>query len=101
MTRRADAALARRACRRAGDDRIRLRLLVAYDGAGFHGFAAQPGQRTVAGALAGALATFAAPTPSTLVCAGRTDAGVHASARSSTSTCPTRLSTPMRLATGR
>ena len=60
--------------------RIRLRLVVAYDGSGFRGFAAQPGQRTVAGELAGALAT-ALRQPVDLTCAGRTDAGVHASAQ--------------------
>lgn len=59
-------------------DRVRLRLLVAYDGAGFRGFAAQPGQRTVAGELGGALTT-ALRQPVELTCAGRTDAGVHAS----------------------
>ena len=32
---------------------MRVRMLVAYDGSGFHGFAAQPGQRTVAGVLGG------------------------------------------------
>ena len=58
-------------------DRLRLRLVVAYDGAGFRGFAAQPGQRTVAGELATALAT-ALRQPVELTCAGRTDAGVHA-----------------------
>jgi tRNA pseudouridine38-40 synthase len=58
-------------------DRLRLRLVVAYDGAGFRGFAAQPGQPTVAGALAGALST-ALRQPVELTCAGRTDAGVHA-----------------------
>jgi tRNA pseudouridine38-40 synthase len=57
--------------------RVRLRLLVAYDGGGFRGFAAQPGQETVAGALADAIATVAQH-PVTLTCAGRTDAGVHA-----------------------
>ncbi len=31
---------------------VRWRLAVAYDGSGFHGFAAQEGQPTVAGALA-------------------------------------------------
>jgi tRNA pseudouridine38-40 synthase len=61
----------------AEPDRLRLRLLVAYDGAGFRGFAAQPGQRTVAGELASALAT-ALRQPVELTCAGRTDAGVHA-----------------------
>jgi tRNA pseudouridine38-40 synthase len=58
-------------------DRIRLRLLVSYDGNGFRGFAAQPGQQTVAGALGGAIATFVRH-PVVLTCAGRTDAGVHA-----------------------
>jgi tRNA pseudouridine38-40 synthase len=56
---------------------VRLRLTVSYDGAGFRGFAAQPGQRTVAGALAGAIAVVVGH-PVELVCAGRTDAGVHA-----------------------
>ena len=55
----------------------RLRMTVAYDGAGFRGFAAQPGQRTVAGVLAEAIATVVGH-PVELVCAGRTDAGVHA-----------------------
>jgi len=55
----------------------RLRLTVSYDGAGFRGFAAQPGQRTVAGELAGAIATVVGHRVE-LVCAGRTDAGVHA-----------------------
>jgi len=55
----------------------RLRLLVAYDGSTFRGFAAQPGQATVGGALADAIATVVRH-PVTLVCAGRTDAGVHA-----------------------
>ena len=50
---------------------------MAYDGTGFHGFAAQEGLSTVAGTLAGALAKVAR-TPVALTCAGRTDAGVHA-----------------------
>jgi len=57
--------------------RTRLRLVVSYDGTGFRGFAAQPGQRTVGGALADAVARTAGH-PVELVCAGRTDAGVHA-----------------------
>lgn len=56
--------------------RVRLRLDVAYRGSGFAGFAAQPGQRTVAGALARALGRPGSPVR--LGCAGRTDAGVHA-----------------------
>jgi len=55
----------------------RLRLTVAYDGAGFRGFAAQPGQRTVSGVLADAIAVVVGHRVE-LVCAGRTDAGVHA-----------------------
>ena len=59
---------------------VRLRLRVAYDGRGFHGFAAQAaGVRTVAGVLAGALArVLRLAEPPELTCAGRTDAGVHA-----------------------
>jgi tRNA pseudouridine38-40 synthase len=54
-----------------------LKLLVAYDGTDFHGFAAQRDVRTVEGALAEALArTLRGPVE--LACAGRTDAGVHA-----------------------
>jgi tRNA pseudouridine38-40 synthase len=52
-------------------------LLVAYDGSSYHGFAAQPGQRTVGGALAATLSSMAGHEV-TLTCAGRTDAGVHA-----------------------
>ncbi|MGH9017157.1 MAG: tRNA pseudouridine(38-40) synthase TruA [Acidimicrobiales bacterium] len=58
-------------------ERIRLRLDVAYDGSGFRGFAAQPGQHTVAGELVRALSTTLRQ-PVELTCAGRTDAGVHA-----------------------
>ena len=56
---------------------VRWRLRLAYDGTGFHGFAAQEGLDTVAGSLAAALSRVAR-TPVTLTCAGRTDAGVHA-----------------------
>ncbi len=55
----------------------RVRLLVAYLGTGFRGFAAQPGQRTVAGVLGAALERHLRHTVE-LTCAGRTDAGVHA-----------------------
>jgi tRNA pseudouridine38-40 synthase len=57
----------------------RWRLVLSYDGSGFSGFAAQPGQQTVAGALADALArTARLAVPPQITCAGRTDAGVHA-----------------------
>ncbi len=58
----------------------RVALGLAYDGAGFHGFAAQPGQRTVAGVLADALGRITGHEVA-LTCAGRTDAGVHARAQ--------------------
>jgi tRNA pseudouridine38-40 synthase len=54
-----------------------LRLTLEYHGAGFHGWAAQPGLRTVQGVLSEALATLL-PTPPGLSVAGRTDSGVHA-----------------------
>lgn len=58
------------------DGRV-VRLLIAYDGTDFHGFAAQPGVRTVAGALGAALERYLRE-PFELSVAGRTDAGVHA-----------------------
>ena len=54
-----------------------VRLLVAYDGTDFHGFAKQVDQRTVAGVLMEAL-TRVTRSEVELACAGRTDAGVHA-----------------------
>jgi tRNA pseudouridine38-40 synthase len=53
------------------------RLTLEYDGGPFAGWAAQPGQRTVAGELERALEiTLRAPVAVTV--AGRTDRGVHA-----------------------
>lgn len=59
---------------------VRVALGVAYDGSGFHGFAPQPGRRTVSGTLATALQQVAGRAVA-LTCAGRTDAGVHALAQ--------------------
>jgi tRNA pseudouridine38-40 synthase len=56
---------------------VRVRAVVAYDGTGFAGFAAQAGQRTVGGALTDALSRVLGH-PVELTCAGRTDSGVHA-----------------------
>ena len=55
-----------------------VRLVVAYDGAAFHGFAENPGVETVAGALRTAIATVLRRPEIELTGAGRTDAGVHA-----------------------
>jgi tRNA pseudouridine38-40 synthase len=57
---------------------VRIRLDVAYDGTDFHGWAAQPRLRTVQGELTTALATVLRVPSVDVVCAGRTDAGVHA-----------------------
>ncbi len=54
-----------------------VRLDIEYDGSGFRGWAAQPGQRTVQGELEAALATVLRE-PVQLTVAGRTDTGVHA-----------------------
>ena len=59
---------------------LRLRLDLAYDGAAFSGWAAQPGLRTVEGVLTDALRTVLR-SPVRLTVAGRTDAGVHAAAQ--------------------
>lgn len=55
------------------------RLDLAYDGSGFHGYARQPGMRTVQGELEEGLFAHTG-TVDTFV-AGRTDKGVHAAAQ--------------------
>ena len=57
---------------------VRLRLDLAYDGTPFHGWAAQPGLRTVQGTLEAALAQVLRSPAVAVTCAGRTDTGVHA-----------------------
>jgi tRNA pseudouridine38-40 synthase len=57
---------------------VRLRIDLAYDGGDFHGWAAQPELRTVQGELEAALATVLRVPAVQVVCAGRTDTGVHA-----------------------
>ena len=56
---------------------MRVRMTVAYDGSGFHGFWPNPGVATVGGTLETSVERVLG-TPVTLTCAGRTDAGVHA-----------------------
>ena len=60
-----------------GGGLVRVRLDVSYDGTALHGWARQPGQRTVQGELELALATVLRHDVD-LTVAGRTDAGVHA-----------------------
>src|SRR4051794_20120765 len=56
---------------------VRVRMVVAYNGAKFRGFASQPGVRTVGGELAKAIERVVRHRIE-VTCAGRTDAGVHA-----------------------
>lgn len=60
-----------------GGGAVRLCLVLAYDGTGFHGWQEQPGLRTVQGELRQRLARLLAR-PVAVAGAGRTDAGVHA-----------------------
>ncbi len=63
-----------------GGGLVRLRIDLGYDGTGFSGWARQPALRTVQGELESACALLLQlDPPPTLTCAGRTDAGVHAS----------------------
>ncbi|GAA4904550.1 tRNA pseudouridine(38-40) synthase TruA [Tessaracoccus lubricantis] len=58
---------------------MRLRIDLAYDGTDFHGWATQPGLRTVQATLEEWIGTvLRLPAQPSLVVAGRTDAGVHA-----------------------
>ena len=61
----------------AEDSLRNVRLLVAYDGTEFHGFAASDGVPTVMGKLSAEVERIVR-VPVHLVGAGRTDAGVHA-----------------------
>ncbi len=55
----------------------RIILGIEYDGSRFHGWQWQTGKRTVQSELQAALSKIANQ-PVTVICAGRTDAGVHA-----------------------
>lgn len=56
---------------------MRIALGVEYDGSQYHGWQSQPGLHTVQQAVEQALSTVA-DEPVSVVCAGRTDTGVHA-----------------------
>jgi tRNA pseudouridine38-40 synthase len=92
-----------------GEATVRVRLDLAYDGAGFSGWAPQPGRRTVAGVLGEALTTVLRATepvvgggvaPQRLVVAGRTDAGVHARGQVAHLDVPVRLLDGLRARDG-
>jgi tRNA pseudouridine38-40 synthase len=72
------------------------RLDLAYEGTAYHGWARQPGQRTVEGLLGDALARILRE-PVRLSVAGRTDAGVHAWAQVASFVCGRRDLRPERL----
>lgn len=57
---------------------MRIRIDLGYDGGQFHGWAGQPGLRTVQGEVEAALATVLRVPAVAVTCAGRTDTGVHA-----------------------
>ncbi len=56
---------------------MRFALGIEYDGSDFSGWESQPGQRTVQSTLESAVSSVA-DSDTRIVCAGRTDAGVHA-----------------------
>ena len=59
--------------------KVRWRLDIGYDGTNFSGWAVQSGRRTVQGELQNWIThILRLDEPAQLVCAGRTDAGVHA-----------------------
>jgi tRNA pseudouridine38-40 synthase len=55
-----------------------IRLTLHYDGAGFAGWQVQPGERTVQGEVEAALGRLTAGVSRSVIAAGRTDSGVHA-----------------------
>jgi tRNA pseudouridine38-40 synthase len=73
-----------------GGGLVRVRLEISYDGTAFHGWARQPGQRTVQGELELGLVTVLRHDVD-LTVAGRTDAGVHATGQVAHTDLPAEL----------
>ncbi len=59
---------------------MRIALVIEYDGSGFFGWQSQSSGKTVQDSVEAALSAIAAA-PTRIVCAGRTDTGVHALAQ--------------------
>lgn len=70
---------------------VRVRIDLSYDGTDFAGWAVQPGQRTVQGVVEDAFATVLRQPRVRLICAGRTDAGVHARRQVAHADLPTEV----------
>ena len=69
----------------------RFKLTLHYDGAGFFGWQVQPGVRTVQAELEAALSRLR-NSPTTVIAAGRTDRGVHATGQVVSATMPAKWS---------
>jgi tRNA pseudouridine38-40 synthase len=69
----------------------RFKLTLHYDGAGFFGWQVQPGVRTVQAELEAALSRLR-NNPTTVIAAGRTDRGVHATGQVVSAVMPAKWS---------
>ena len=69
----------------------RFKFTLHYDGAGFHGWQVQPDARTIQGELEAAIARLTSRSAS-VIAAGRTDAGVHATGQVASAVVPGRWS---------
>jgi tRNA pseudouridine38-40 synthase len=70
----------------------RIKLTLHYDGAGFLGWQVQPGARTVQSELEAALSRLT-DQPITVIAAGRTDRGVHATGQVASTLVPSKWTT--------